>query len=78
MLRTQHERFLNIVPGRLSITLVKIRSNNMVFIDPAEFLIVLLMIGGAIGLFLVAVIKVLARTWTITVNNTKKKLKEVL
>jgi|TARA_B100001964_G_scaffold245189_1_gene330562 hypothetical protein len=78
MLRTQHERFLNIVPGRLSITLVKIRSNNMVFIDPAEFLMVALMIGGAIGLFLVAVIKVLARTWTITVNNTKKKLKEVL
>ncbi len=50
----------------------------MVFIDPAEFLMVALMIGGAIGLFLVAVIKVLARTWTITVNNTKKKLKEVL
>ena len=49
----------------------------MFFVDPAQLAAAVLFLGAVVGVVLFAIVKVLARTWTKTVNSTKK-LKEVL
>lgn len=50
----------------------------MFFIDPAQLAATVLLLGAVVGVVLFTLVKVLARTWTKTVNSTKEKLKEVL
>mgnify|MGYP000730511345 FL=1 len=50
----------------------------MIFFDPAQLAIAVLFLGAVVGVVLFTLVKVLARTWTKTVNSTKQKLKEVI